>query len=197
MKGCLKSILVVILFLLLVAVVGGIYALFWANSHLYVDQPMELQTPELDPGQRARLLKLFPARNLFTASGSPKTVELKLNQQETNWAANYMLSRNATPAKVSLKLGEDRLSLKYSRKSGLKYLNVMMDAGLAVEKENVRVNVERIQVGDYLVPTSFLGELNYLAELYLESGIRLSGDGTVMLDELKINDNSLLLSLRK
>lgn len=112
--------------------------------------------------------------------------------------ANYVLSRRGTPAKIAIQLGDDRVSAKYCQRiSDRKYLNIMFDTGLVVEKENTRVSLERLQIGDRLVPTTMLGQLNYLVELYIDKGFRISGDGFVKISDLRITDNSLEATLVK
>jgi len=198
MKGCLQFILAIILAGLLLIVGAGIYGLFWANRHLYLDQPLEIRVPQLDPGQKARLVKLFPLRHFFVENSKSQTAKIELNPEEANWVANYVLTRRQTPARVALKLGENRVTAKYSQKiSAQKCLNVMLDTGLEVENENARINIERLQVGDFLVPTTLLGQINYLVELYLERGFRISGNGVVKISKLQLRDTQLEIILAK
>jgi hypothetical protein len=198
MKGCLKFILALITFCLAMVVAAGIYGLFWVDRHVYVDQAIPIQVPHLDAGREAKLVKLFPLRNLFAAESKTNTARVRLNEEESNWVANYILSRRGSTAKILLKLGDDRITAKYSQRiSDRKYLNVMLDAGLAVKKENTRVNLERLQIGDRLVPATFLGQFNYLVELYIEKGFRISGDGIVKIGDLRIGDDKLEATLVK
>jgi len=198
MKGCLQFIFGLILFCLLITVGAGIYGLFWANRHLYLDQPLAIQVSELDPGQKARLVKLFPLRQFFSENSSNQTAEIKLSPEEANWLANYILTRKQTPAQVWLKPGENRVTAKYSQKiSSQKYLNIMLDAVLEMQNNNARVSLERLQVGDCLVPTTLLGQLNYLAELYLERGFRISGNGVINISRLELRDTRIRIVIHK
>lgn len=190
MKGCLKFILAMVMVCLLAVAGAGIYGLFWVNRHLYSDQPIPISAPAINSDQKARLLRFFPLRNFFSAQSRKSSVEISLNQLESDWAASHFLAEKKPGASVKLALGEDRLGLKYSQKiSETKYLNLMLDTGLVAEKGNIRVNLERLQVGDFLVPVTLLGQFNYLVELYLSRGFRVSENGIVKISDLKLDDD--------
>jgi len=198
MRGCLKFILAMVLACLLMVVGAGIYGLFWVNRHLYTDQPIAISAPEIDAVAKAKLLKLFPLRNFFSAQSRKSSVEISLSQSETDWAANHFLAEKRPEARIKLALGENRLSVKYTQKiTEKKHFNLMLDSGLAAEKGNIRVNLERLQIGDFLVPITALGQFNYLVEVYLSRGFRISGDGTVKISDLKLNDNQIMLVFTK
>jgi hypothetical protein len=194
MRGCLKFILAIIMVCLLAVVGAGIYGLFWANQHLYSAQPLETAYPNLDPAVKARLLKLFPLRSFFSGQSKKSSVDLDLSRAEADFVANHVLSEKKPDAHVSLGFGDDRLSIKYCQKiTPKKYVNLMLDTGLIAEKGNFRVNLERLQVGDFLTPVTLLGQLNYLVELYLSRGFGVSGDGTVKISDLKLKDDHIKL----
>jgi hypothetical protein len=194
MRGCLKFVLAMVMVCLLAITGAGIYGLFWVNRHLYTEQPIAIVTPEIDALQKAKLIKLFPLKSFFSAQSKKSSVEVSLSQAEADWVANHYLSEKKPEAKIKLAMGENRLSVKYCQKiTEKKFFNLMLDTGLVAEKGNFRVNLERLQVGDYLVPVTFLGQFNYLVELYLSRGFGISGDGTVRISDLNLKDNLIKL----
>ena len=187
-----------VLFCLLVVGGIGIYGLFWVNNHLYSDEPLAITVPVIDSVHAAKLLKFLPLRSFIAGQGSQKDIDIHLNGEEANWLGNHMADKRRPGARVKINLGDDRLSVKYTRKAGnKKNINVMLDARMSVSKSITRVNLERLQIGDYLVPPTFLGELNYLVEVFIDRGLLLSGGGLAQLSELKFKDDSVDILIRK
>ncbi len=192
MKGCLKFFLGVILFFLLAAAAAGIYGIIWTERHLYAEQGMALEVPELDLPHQANLLKLFPLKGFLSSNSKLPQVKVKLNEKEANWLLNhYFLAKNSG-ARAELKFEENRVTGKYSRRiNPQKYFNLMADASLNYHNCVVQVGIERLQVGDYLAPTTVLGELGYLAEYYLELNFCGAGDRGFLLSDLELKPDSV------
>jgi len=191
MKGCLNFILAAILVCLLAVAGLGIYALFFINRHFYVNEPINIQVPEPSSADKAKLLRLIPVRKLLPGE-SEAGIAIKLSEDEFNWLANYFLRPRRPNAKVSLKFGQARVSVHYSQKlEGNKYLNIMLDSGLAAKNGDFRVSMESLQIGDWLVPLTLLGQINYLAELYLERGLRIFGIQVLKVEDLRLTADQI------
>jgi len=192
MKGCLKFILGVILFFLLAAAAAGIFGFIWIERHLYTSSGMALSVPELDLPHQAKLLKLLPLNTFLSENSQLPRVKVALNEKEANWLLNHYFLEENSGARAEVKLEQDRLTCKYSRRiNERKYLNLMADATINYHNCSVQIGMERLQLGDYLFPPTVLGELGYLAEYYAEKQFCVPGSRGFILSELELKPDTL------
>jgi hypothetical protein len=190
-KGCLNYVLAAILICLLIVTGMGIYTLYFINHHFYLNQPMDIKVPELSSTDTAKLLRLVPVGKLVPGVSEPG-LDIKLSADEFNWLANYFLQAHRPDARISMDFEDAWVTVKYSRKlAGNKYLNVIMDAGLAAQNGEFQVSMERLKIGDWFVPATLLGQVNQLAELSLDRGLNIFGIQLLKVDSLRLTADQL------
>jgi len=197
-KGCLKFFLAVVLFFLLAIALAGMAGFFWTERHFYLEQALPLPAPELDLPHQAKLLKLLPLRDFVKGEAPGSSLKISLTEPEANWLLNYYLSTEKPGARAELQLEENRITGKYSRElNKRKYQNIMFDASLDYQNCEIQVELERLQIGDFLVPATFLGQLGYLLESYLEREFCSAQDRGFAINEIKVKPDSVQLLLLK
>lgn len=196
MKGILKFILAIVLFLLVAAGASGIVGFLWTERHLFAAEPLPMPAPELDLPHQSRLIKLLPLSDFIKENRSLPSRQLDLTETETNWLLNYYFSREKPGNKIELKLEQNRITGKYSRKlNERKYQNLRFDATVQYQNCIIQVDLERLQLGDYLVPTTVLGQLGYLAEFYLQKQYCSPHARGFTINDLQVRPDSVQLTL--
>ena len=196
MRGWVKFFLAII-FLFLLGVTGSlIYGLFWIERHLYLDEQIPIELVELDIAEQTRLLRLVPLKQILSKEAGKDSLRAKLNEKEANWLLNRALAEQFPDAKAQIKFMDGVLGIKFSQRvNPEKFLNIMLDAEINAEKGDFQVKTQRLQLGDYVLPNSVLGQLNYLLELYLERGIKLKEGQVIKILDFKLDRKNLYFSL--
>jgi len=198
MKGLVKFILAVLVFFLLALVAGGILSIIWVERHLYVGQGIPINVPELDIPHQAKLIKLLPLNSFLKSDRTNSSIKVGLTEKETNWLLNYYLSKKRPGSKAELRLMQDRISGKYTRElNPRKHQNLVFDADINYQNCLIQIDLERVQIGDYLVPTTVLGQLSSLIEYYLETHYCSANGQGIKIQDLKVKPDYLQLLLVK
>ena len=197
MKGCLKFFLGLVLVFLLVVVGGIIAGLFWAERNLFVDKPIDLPRVELDLAQQGQVTaKLLPIKKFWEGKSIVREIKIKFNEQEVNWLVNEFLKREMKGARAELEIDPEKARIRFSRKlAEEKYLNIIASLDFSINEGNSQLRIEKLQIGDFLFPSTILGQIGVFLEQYLDQHLAaLEIKGTVI-DKLELEKNKIQLEL--
>lgn len=199
MKGCLKFFVGLVLILMLLMVGGVIAGLFWVERHLLVDKPLELYPVKLDLAQQAQVTaKLLPVKNFWEGKSIVNEITVRLNEQEVNWLVNEFLKREMKGAKAQLEFDPGKARIRFSRQlAEERYLNIIVSLDFSITEGNSQVGIEKLQIGDFLFPSTILGQIGVFFEQYIDQQLYILESKGTMINQLELKKNKIQLELAR
>ncbi len=188
-----------VLILMLLMVGGVIAGLFWVERHLLVDKPLELYPVKLDLAQQAQVTaKLLPVKNFWEGKSIVNEITVRLNEQEVNWLVNEFLKREMKGAKAQLEFDPGKARIRFSRQlAEERYLNIIVSLDFSITEGNSQVGIEKLQIGDFLFPSTILGQIGVFFEQYIDQQLYILESKGTMINQLELKKNKIQLELAR
>ena len=188
-----------VLILMLLMVGGVIVGLFWVERHLLVDKPLELYPVKLDLAHQAQVTaKLLPVKNFWEGKSIVNEITVRLNEQEVNWLVNEFLKREMKGAKAQLEFDPGKARIRFSRQlAEERYLNIIVSLDFSITEGNSQVGIEKLQIGDFLFPSTILGQIGVFFEQYIDQQLYILESKGTMINQLELKKNKIQLELAR